>query len=61
VATTVFEIALVALALALLSHRRTAALRRNPVLWTIPLLITPAAALAVLSAVGAIGFLPASG
>jgi hypothetical protein len=60
VVTTVFEVALVAVALVLLS-RRTATLRPTPLLWSIPLLIAPTAALAVLSAVGAVGFLPASG
>jgi hypothetical protein len=59
--TTVCELATVALALALLSRRRATRLRRSAVLWSVPLLITPTAALAVLSAVGAIGFLPASG
>ena len=61
VVTTVFEVALVLLAVALLSRRRTTALRRSTLLWGLPLLITPTATLAVLSAVGAIGFLPASG
>jgi hypothetical protein len=61
VVTTVFELVLVVLALGLLSKHRATALRRSPALWSIPLLTTPTAALAVLSAVGAIGFLPASG
>jgi hypothetical protein len=61
VVTTVFELVTVALAVALLLRNRTKALRRSALLWAIPLLITPTAALAVLSAVGAIGFLPASG
>jgi hypothetical protein len=61
VVTTVFEVATVALAVALLSRRRAALLHHSPVLWSVPLLIAPPAALAVLSAVGAIGFLPASG
>jgi hypothetical protein len=61
VVTTVLEVGLVALAMALLSRRHAAALRRSSVLWAVPVLIAPTAALAVLSAVGAIGFLPASG
>jgi hypothetical protein len=61
VVTTVFEVALVALAVVSLVRRSATAPRRNRALWSIPLLITPTAALAVLSAVGAVGFLPASG
>lgn len=61
VVTSVFEVVLVVLAVASLSQRRTTALTRGPALWSIPVLITPLTALAVLSAVGAIGFLPASG
>jgi hypothetical protein len=61
VVTTVFEVALVGFAVALLFRHTGSAAGRRGALWGIPLLITPATALAVLSAVGAIGFLPASG
>jgi hypothetical protein len=61
VVTTVFEVALVGFAAALLVHRGATSSRRSRALWSVPLLIAPTAALAVLSAVGAIGFLPASG
>jgi hypothetical protein len=59
--TSVFELVLVGLAIVLLSQRHATAWRENRALWSIPLLIAPTAAVAVLSAVGAIGFLPASG
>jgi hypothetical protein len=58
--TTVFELLLVGLALILLFRTSAAPMRRSAALWSIPLLITPITALAVLSAVGAIGFLPIS-
>jgi hypothetical protein len=61
VVTTVFEVVLVGLAVAVLSRRSTTASNRSRALWSIPLVIAPTTALAVLSAVGAIGFLPASG
>jgi hypothetical protein len=60
--TTIFEVLLVVLAVvALRSQRRGSAPTRCAALWSIPVLIAPATALAVLSAVGAIGFLPVSG
>ena len=61
VVTTVFEVLLIVLCVAMVMRDGSTGWRRNPALWSIPLLITPATALAVLSAVGAIGFLPPSG
>jgi hypothetical protein len=58
--TTAFEVALVACAVWLLLGRRSRP-TMPAVLGAIPFLIAPAGALAVLSAVGAVGFLPASG
>jgi hypothetical protein len=53
VLTTVFEVALVSLALVLLLRRRATDWRCSPVFWSVPFLIAPLTALAVLSAVGA--------
>jgi hypothetical protein len=58
--TSVCEALLVAYVLRLLIGRRSRA-GEHRALWAVPLLIAPATALAVLSSVGAIGFLPASG
>jgi hypothetical protein len=60
VVTTVFELALVSVAVALLLRPRLSESRRDAPLWGVPLLVAPTTALAVLSAVGAIGFLPTS-
>jgi hypothetical protein len=58
--TTVFEVLVVVLAARLLLSRRSH-WRQARALWAAPLLIASTAALAVLSAVGAVGFLPSSG
>jgi hypothetical protein len=60
VATTLFETALVVISVLLLARPRQRA-RGSSVAWALPLVIAPLTILAVLSAVGAIGFLPETG
>ena len=60
VATTVFELVLVGSAIWFLLHHHRPRRRRDRVVWALPLAIAPTTVIAVLSAVGALGFLPAT-
>jgi hypothetical protein len=58
--TTGFEIVLIGSAVWLLMRRRPLPTMQTRALWALPLTIAPTTVIAVLSAVGAIGFLPAT-